>query len=470
LGLVSQDLADLFRPLGSSLANKDPVELKPPYRVRRATHEALSVDHYPIGIICIKIRMPGEEIAVNAIVNSDYMKWAIVESLAAVMTRIGSIWVRPEAVLACSDEIEILDVQTPYMGDSLWQICEFRFDYKIKVDSLEDADKAISNMLDTMVEFEADFCQTLEFAFREIYHMTVLNLVNKRFILMDGQDISDQVALFKAAQSNDLNKIRSLLQRRVQVDAFQKAVRFPSALLDEDARFLLVTLGRTALLGAVEQGHIEAMRLLLDAKADVNFQDNSGFHALYLAAGAPKNAEKAVNMLLAWGADICLANSSGYTPLHNGCGCGELGGIRSLLEERADLNLRSSSGAAPVHVAVINDQPAVLELLKEFGANLDMPAFGGNTPVHEGVMQNNPDIIAKLFELKADINIESGPDHGFATPLAMATQRKKKKAMRKLIELKAIEKVEHEYEDSSEGEFALSGDGEYVPRVRGRLL
>merc|ERR1711972_254483 len=115
----------------------------------------------------------------------------------------------------------------------------------------------------------------------------------------------------------------------------------------------------------------------------------------------------------------------------------------ALLEAGADWNLRSRSGAAPIHVAVINDQPAMLEALKARRSNLDMPAFGGNTPVHEGVMQNNPGIIQKLFDLKADVNIESGPDNGFATPLKMAIDRKKKKAAKKLRELGALERIEH---------------------------
>lgn len=133
-----------------------------------------------------------------------------------------------------------------------------------------------------------------------------------------------------------------------------------------------------------------------------------------------------------------------------------------------DWNIRSRSGAAPIHVAVINDQPAVLEALKARRANLDMPAFGGNTLVHEGVMQNNPAIIQKLFDLKADINVESGPENGFATPLKMAIDRKKKKAQKKLRELGALERIEHELADSSEGEFVAVEGGEFVPRVLGR--
>merc|ERR1712176_1342685 len=99
-----------------------------------------------------------------------------------------------------------------------------------------------------------------------------------------------------------------------------------------------------------------------------------------------------------------------------------------------------------------------------------MPAHGGNTPVHEAVMQNNAGLVQKLFDLKADINIESGPDNKYATPLKMAIERKKKKAAAKLQELAALMQIEHEYEESSDGEFKAIGGGEYVPRVKGHAV
>merc|ERR1711871_1221691 len=98
-----------------------------------------------------------------------------------------------------------------------------------------------------------------------------------------------------------------------------------------------------------------------------------------------------------------------------------------------------------------------------------MPAFGGNTPIHEGVMQNNPAIIQKLVDLKADMNIESGPEQGFATPLKMARARKKKKAAKLLESLGALEQISgHEYEEVSECEVTGDAEGSRVPRVKGR--
>lgn len=433
LGFVSKDYADLFRELRGDLVNKDPGSLKPPYRVPCGSGPP---DGLPLGVLTIKIRMPGDRFPIDSVVHGEYMKWSIVEALAQSFKKIGRMSVNPKNIQMC-DEIKILEVHTPSMAGQLWQFCSFRFDYKVALDE-ELAATLVPAVFYHMTDFEVIFCQNLENKFREIYHLTVLELINKRFALMDGRAIQQQLKLFKAAEANDVKEI-SVLLKEVDVDAVQKELRFPRNMLDEDAYFSLVTLQRTPLLAAAEAGRLEAVQLLVEANADVNYQDTSGFQALYLAAGA--GAAEVVSYLLSQGSDLHLRNRSGYTALHNAAGCGKAQCIKLLLEARGDWNLKTRSGVAPVHVAAISNQAASLEVLHQCRANLDMPAVGGNTPVHEAVMQNNAEIIQKLFDLKADINIESGPENHFATPLTMALERKKKKAAKKLQELKALEKV-----------------------------
>ena len=83
------------------------------------------------------------------------------------------------------------------------------------------------------------------------------------------------------------------LAKGTPVDVVMSADRYPAQTRDEDFAWLWLTLGRCPLLGAAEEGHLEAMRTLLDAHADVNFQDERGFHALYLGAGAGPDPAKA---------------------------------------------------------------------------------------------------------------------------------------------------------------------------------
>jgi len=490
MGFVSKDVEDLFRPLDGKLALKEPDSLKPPYRVRRCVREVpqelapippkfWAVDNQNLvvakdldrwcspGVLIIKLRLADEEIAIADVARGPYTKWAVVESLAEAIYMVSGVEIDARScILFCMDEVKILDVQMPFNGTTVWQFCDFRFDYMLNIDR-QDARVAVQAVFEEMAVFERVFCKALEMKFRNIYHLTVLNLLDKQYALVDGERLGSGRQLFEAACQNDVNTIQTLVKAGIDVNWRPKECAYPMNLLEEEFRMIWVGLGRSALLGAAEEGHIEAMRELLDAKADVNFQDNSGFHALYLGAGA-EDAEKVVKFLLDWGANVNLKNKNGYTPIHNACGCGEKGAIKALLEANADLNIRSSSGSAPIHVAVLNNQPDALEALAGLKANLDMPAFGGNTPVHEGVMQNNPAIIQKLLELKADINIESGPEHEFATPLKMARDRKKKKAAKLLESLGALEEITgHEYEEPTEEEVA---SGNYVPRVKGRYF
>lgn len=491
LGFISQDIKDLFRPLDGKLALKDPPELKPEFRVRRCVNEvpkeltpipqkfwakenqrlviAKDLSAWcPAGVLTIKIRLGDEEIAITDVVRGPYMKWAIAEALAEAIGTVSGVQINAaDEILFCMDEVKILDVQMPYNGTKVWQFCDFRFDFMLDINQ-QDANTAVYVVWHEMAVFERVFCKVLESKFRDIYHLTVLNLVDKQNALLDGEKLHRGRRLFEAACQNDVDSIRTLLEAGVDdINWRPKEAAYPTGILEEEFGMIWVGLGRPALLGAAEEGHIEAMRELLDAKANVNCQDNSGFHALYLAAGA-EDAGNVVKFLLSRGASVNLKNKSGYTPLHNACGCGEKDAIQALLDAKADLNIRSSTGSAPIHVAVLNNQPGALEMLASLGANLDMPAFGGNTPIHEAVMQNNPSIIQKLVELKANLNIESGPEHQFATPLKMARERKKKKAAKLLESLGALERIEgHEY-DSSEGEFEKDADGNYVARVKGR--
>lgn len=441
LGFVSKDYGDLFRQLSGPFANREPVATKPPHRIIRASADDVRGGFDPYGVLTIKTRFRGEQLPLQDIVTGEYMKWAIVESLSETFTRSCKTRVKPNNILFCSDGIEVLDLQMPYLGDCLWQFCEFRFDYRIRTQNVQEASKLVKIAFSRMTDFEENFCKNLELKFREMYHLTVLGLLNKRYTLVDGQRSSDELNLFLVAQANDLAQIDELLMNGTNVNATHKANSFPKMLLDESTRFVFLDLSRSALLAAAEEGNVEAMRTLLDARADMNYKDASGFHALYLAAGAPQRAEECVVFLLSRKANVEMTNNCGYTPLHNACGSGQVRSLFALLDAGADLNAKSRNGAAPIHVAVINDQPDILEAISSRKADLDMPTFEGNTPVHEGVLSNNPGIIKKLMELRADINLESGPGHEFATPLKMAIQRKKKKSAKMLRALGALEMV-----------------------------
>ena len=72
---------------------------------------------------------------------------------------------------------------------------------------------------------------------------------------------------------------------------------------------------------AATHGNPEVSRMLLQAGADPNRQQQGGYVALH--AAALRNNVPLVQILLAWGAERHVAADDGWTPLaiahHNGC-------------------------------------------------------------------------------------------------------------------------------------------------------
>lgn len=134
----------------------------------------------------------------------------------------------------------------------------------------------------------------------------VLGLLHKRFALMDHR-LFDELALYRAAEAQDLPELRRLVAL-VDVDAVQAERSFPRGLVDGERFASLVALRRTPLLAAADAGHLEAVQLLLEAQAEVNYQDTAGFSALYLAAG--KGVPEVVSYLLEKGAELHARNRS----------------------------------------------------------------------------------------------------------------------------------------------------------------
>ncbi|MDH5632237.1 MAG: ankyrin repeat domain-containing protein [Gammaproteobacteria bacterium] len=122
----------------------------------------------------------------------------------------------------------------------------------------------------------------------------------------------DTYPLHAAAQSNDTERLRTLLSR----DAPASQVRL-EFINQRDIH------GRTALLYAVRNQNANAIQALLAAGASPNIADNAGTTPLHLALTAPRDILQA---LLSAGANIYSLDYSGCSAL-----------MRATAEERPDL-------------------------------------------------------------------------------------------------------------------------------------
>jgi len=89
---------------------------------------------------------------------------------------------------------------------------------------------------------------------------------------------------------------------------------------------------------ACKEYNIEAVKSLLEYKADPNIQDNDGNTALHIVC--EYNYIELIEILLKYKADPNIQNNDGYTPLHIASKRGNIKLVELLLERKADINAK----------------------------------------------------------------------------------------------------------------------------------
>jgi len=238
--------------------------------------------------------------------------------------------------------------------------------------------------------------------------------------------------------------------------------------------------GYTALHWAVENDDRDAVRLLLEAGADVNraaaFDAHAGVTPLHLAAqdgrsdvaadllhhGATRDPRKrtrnrenitplhqavynshptTVAVLLASGCDPNVQADNGYAAVHYAAQKGSVEMTRSILDtEGCDVALRASTreqqDITALHLAVQSDSVELVVALASAGAPVDAgKSMGGGvsgvTPLHQAVYQEKEEIVEALLELGAD---PARSMDGWYTPLHVAAEKGCVAIARRLLE------------------------------------
>jgi ankyrin repeat protein len=167
---------------------------------------------------------------------------------------------------------------------------------------------------------------------------------------------------------HDEAKVRLLLSHGAAVNARQAEGRTPlylaaslgdgaatlKLLLEQGADPRLATAtGMTPLMAAAVRGDVAALRLLADAKAEVNATDGAGETALMLAA--TNGSADAVGFLLDHGADARVRSKRQETALGNAGTAGVEATVRLLLDHGAEVNVRNIRGYSPLMLAAGSD-------------------------------------------------------------------------------------------------------------------
>ncbi|OIQ92587.1 phosphocholine transferase AnkX [mine drainage metagenome] len=145
---------------------------------------------------------------------------------------------------------------------------------------------------------------------------------------------------------------------------------------------------------AVRKGNLKAVDSLLAAGADVNAPDILGRTALHVAAFY--NRKQIAALLLAHGADVKASDSEGLTPLHAAVLAANADIATLLLDKGADVNAVTDTGKTPLHLAAAIGCYRLTKLLIPRGADVNRKDKSGRTARFYAVRNGHAETAALL--------------------------------------------------------------------------
>ena len=172
------------------------------------------------------------------------------------------------------------------------------------------------------------------------------------------------------------------------------------------------------LLEAARGNDIKAVQWLLANGADVNVKENDGFTPLHSAAD--ENASEAAVVLLANGAEVNAKDNDGWTPLHWAADKNASEAAAVLLANGAEVNAKNNNGFTPLHVAAFQNASEATAVLLANGAEVNAKKNDGGTPLHSAAFGNASEAAAVLLANGAEVNAKG--NYG-VTPLDVAIHK-----------------------------------------------
>jgi ankyrin repeat protein len=189
--------------------------------------------------------------------------------------------------------------------------------------------------------------------------------------LARAKDENGVSVIMKAIYYGKKDVVTALVESGVELDVFEAAATGKTdrlrTLLAKDASLANVYSpdGFSPLGFAVFFAQPEAVKLLVDAGAEVNAPSRESMKVTPLASAAAAKQTEIARLLIAHGANVNARAASGHIPLHEASANGNVELVKLLIEKGADVNAKTDDGKTPLDFAVEHKQPEVIALLKK---------------------------------------------------------------------------------------------------------
>lgn len=158
----------------------------------------------------------------------------------------------------------------------------------------------------------------------------------------------------------------------------------------------------TPLMEAAQEGHLDLVKFLLENKADVHAQTQTGDTALTYAC---ENGHTDVaEMLLLFGAALEHLSEGGRTPLMKACRAGHICTVKFLIQKGADVNRQTTNNDhTPLSLACAGGHQHVVELLLAHGADPFHKLKDNSTMLIEAAKGGHTGVVQLLLDYPTSI-------------------------------------------------------------------
>lgn len=163
--------------------------------------------------------------------------------------------------------------------------------------------------------------------------------------------------------------------------------------------------GFTPLFLAVQNDHLSTVKILVEAKADVNVSDSTrGAFPLHLAAS--NNYLDMMKFLFEHKAEANCADNNGLSPLHMAVSEGLTTAVRVLLNNHADVHMKDGEGRTTIMHAIMGNHPWTAALLLQHGADPNMKDNDDIGPI-DVIKEHSLAHMAQVFQRYGDIDVDN---------------------------------------------------------------